>query len=122
MTTKIVLKIEIEYELNGESPAFLEGLLENHAAYMADEGLMSGDTDAEVVDWTAEAYEVEEAGAVCCECGKPAAFCYQVNTFCENHFRSMFYGYYTATHISWSDVEGFVPDYEAEAPYKIKGA
>ena len=49
---KITLKVEITYDLNGTPVFSLLNLLHGNAQRMADEGLMTGYTEAEVDSWT----------------------------------------------------------------------
>ncbi len=46
-----VLTVKIEYDLNGTSKAALEQVLEYMARRAAGEGMLSGNTTAEVVQW-----------------------------------------------------------------------
>jgi len=50
----ITLTVSVIYDLNGVSPHALAHLLANNVQRMADEGTLSGYTDAEVDTWTVD--------------------------------------------------------------------
>jgi len=52
--TKLRLVIDVDYFNNGEAEETLEHLLKAIAAKAANDGLMTGETPAEVETWTAK--------------------------------------------------------------------
>lgn len=57
---KLELRIEVEYELNGTAYEQLASQLEDAAAFLFMEGMLTGEYDAEVEEWTAYVVRVEE--------------------------------------------------------------
>lgn len=54
------LEIEIKYDLRGTKPIALENLLREWPVRMAEEGMMTRDTEAEVDDWDSRVVWVGE--------------------------------------------------------------
>ena len=57
------LKIKIAYDMNGESPATIMALLYQAAQHLADEGMLSGHTQAEVESWAPQVKMVGDGGS-----------------------------------------------------------
>lgn len=60
---KVRLILDVEYDPNGVPPQVLRDMLEYIPQMAASNGLMSGDTEAEVATWVARTVEVEELPA-----------------------------------------------------------
>lgn len=59
MTIKLRLTLDVEYELNGEEACFLKNNLESLVFRAMGDGLLTGDSDAEVECWTCEVEEMK---------------------------------------------------------------
>lgn len=53
----LTLKIKVRYNLNGESVEDLKSRLDNIPMFLAGNGMLSGDTDAEVEEYNHEVIE-----------------------------------------------------------------
>lgn len=57
MTTKLRLIMEVDYNLNGERKDVIKDLLNRVGFHLAEEGLLTGNTQAEVICWDAKIQE-----------------------------------------------------------------
>lgn len=57
---RMVLTIDVTYDLNGASPSSMEYQLKHASQFLAGEGLLSGDGPATVDSWEAKVVEVKE--------------------------------------------------------------
>ncbi len=53
-TSDLTLKISIRYQLNSTTDEYLRCVLQRAAEHISDMGLLTGETDAEVVDHSVE--------------------------------------------------------------------
>jgi len=55
-TSDLTLKINIRYQPNNTTEDYLRNVLQRAAEHISDMGLLTGETDAEVVDHSVEIY------------------------------------------------------------------
>ena len=55
-TVDLALKISVHYQPNSTTEDYLRNVLQRAAEHISDMGLLSGETDAEVVDHSVEIY------------------------------------------------------------------
>jgi hypothetical protein len=58
-TKRLRLVLDIEYQLNGASEAELRDMLEDSVKYAMEQGLLTQETPAEIVEWKAKITKVE---------------------------------------------------------------
>jgi hypothetical protein len=57
-TATFQLTIKVKYELEGEPPEAMKAMLEEAASYLANRGLLSGDSPAYVDEWVAKVKQI----------------------------------------------------------------